>query len=123
MTNQQAVAKAKKRWGKTFYVRNSGHFSSPEQRKTALDAVLNARAEIKRIEEEVARRLAELDWYQELLKQRRECRQQISNTEGDAHHYRFSVGRASGLFNEIMGQGDTWEEAFAAADRRESTAA
>lgn len=122
MTSQQAATQAKKRWGKKAYIRNSESMSSPEKRKASLDAVLAARAEIKRIDEEVARRLKELDWYQELQKQRRECREQISKTEGYAHYYRFSVGKNLEWATEIIGSGDTWEEAFAKADERNGKA-
>lgn len=123
MTNQQAVAKAKKRWGNRFYVRNGEHFSSPEQRQQALSTVQEARAEAKRIDEEITRRLSECDWYQQLDQKRRALRKQVSDTAGYAMHYRFSVGKQNGMFNEVLGQGDTWEEAFAEADKRERVAA
>lgn len=124
MTNQQAAAKAKKRWGNRFMVRNSGYFTSPEKRQAAQTTTVNARAEIKRIDEEVAARLKELDWYQELQKQRRKARERISQNEGLSLYYRFSVGKQTSFgFNEIVGQGDTWEEAFADADKREKVAA
>lgn len=123
MTNQQAAAKAKKRWGKVAYARNGGSMSSPERRAEARQIVLDARAEIKEIGEEITRRLNELDWYQELVGKRREAQKRVSKTEGYAHYYRFSVGKRSGFFNEIVGQGDTWEEAFAMAEGKENRAA
>lgn len=124
MTNQQAAAKAKKRWGKAFYVRNGESFSSPDKRKAALDTVLSARARKKEIDDEVQRRLNEMDWYQELQKERRECVERARKTEGYAHYYRFSVSRQTAMgFHEILGQGDTWEEAFAQADMREGVCA
>lgn len=116
MTNQQAIAKAKKRWGAKFSVRAGQSFSSPERRTQARDTVVQARDEIKQIDEEVARRLKELDWYQELQTRRRKCREHVSNTEGLAHYYRFSVGTQNGVFFSVAGQGDTWEEAFAKAN-------
>lgn len=122
MTNQQAAAKAKKRWGNRFYVRNSGHMSSPERRSEALRVVQEARARQKEIDDEVRRRMKEMDWYQELCKERRQCVETISKTEGNAHHYRFSIGKSGGMFTEIIGSGDTWEEAFAQADQREGKA-
>lgn len=117
MTNQQAATKAKKRWGNKFYVHNSGHMSSSEARTKARQTVIDARAEMKRIDEEITRRLNALDWYQELRAKRKEAQTQVRDTEGVAHHYRFSVGTTNSMFNSISGQGDTWEEAFAAADR------
>lgn len=119
MTNQQAASKAKRRYGKRFYVRAGESFSSPERREKARDTVVDARAEVKRIDEEITRRLSVLDWYQDLRKQRSELTKRINNTEGNARYYRFHVGKSGGL----LGSGDTWEEAFAQADKRAERAA
>jgi hypothetical protein len=60
-----------------------------------------------------------LDWYQELRAKQREYRDQIRKHEGNALHYRFDVGRETSFgFVEVLGSGDTWEEAFAKADER-----
>lgn len=118
MTNQQAAAKAKKRWGKQAYIRAGQSFSDGERRGRASTTLREARAEVKHIDEEITRRLSECDWYQELRQQRRELTKQISDTQGSATYYKFSVGRFNGWANEIIGWGDTWEEAFAMADKR-----
>jgi hypothetical protein len=115
---KEAAAKAKKRWGKSYAIRNSGHMSSPEMRQSASLTVRTARAEMNRIEEEIQSRLKDCDWYQELRGQQREQRERIRKTEGTSMHYRFSVGSQNGLFFSVQGQGDTWEEAFQKADSK-----
>jgi hypothetical protein len=117
MTNQQAASKAKKRWGKAFYIRNSESMSSPESRDKSRERYKKSKAEADAIEDEIRRRLSELDWYQELLKRKRELRKESENAQGRALYYRFSVGKSNGMFTTILGQGDTWEEAFAAAEK------
>lgn len=114
MTNQQAATKAKKLWGKSFYVRNSGHVSSQEKRDEASKRYKAARTEIETIEADIKLRLRQLDWYQELRKQQRELRKESETAQSIALFHRFSVGKSNNLFTEILGSGDTWEEAFAA---------
>ena len=118
MTNQQAATKAKKRWGAAYYIRAGQSFSSPERREKARATCIEARAEIKRIEEEITQRLSELPWHQELMAQKRKLRKQVDTTQGEALYHRFSVGKSNGMFNTILGDGDTWEEAFAKADSK-----
>lgn len=118
MTNQQAMKQATKRWGKQALVQNNGHFSSPEKRATASEQATAARARIKAIDQEIADRLKALDWYQALTQERRELQKEASNNTSLALRYRFQVGRNTGLFFEVLGSGDTWEEAFAQADAR-----
>jgi hypothetical protein len=124
MTNAQAAAKAKKRWGASFYIRADESFSSPERREKAQTTVREANERIKHIDDEIRRRLDELDWYRELISEKRNLRKTVAKTEGHAFYYRFSVGTQNGIsgvgiFNTILGDGDTWEEAFAKADTRQ----
>src|ERR1043165_4686687 len=119
MTNEQATAQEKKRWGKQFFVRNGESFSSVEKRDKNRDQYRAATKEIADIEAEIKRRLSELDWYQELRERQRKLRSEANVAQGNALYYRFSVGRRTSTFNEILGQGDTWEEAFAKADDRD----
>ena len=62
MTNQQAEAKARKRWGNAFYIRNNGHMSSPDRRDKNRDQYKAAQSEIEKIDAEIKQRLSELDW-------------------------------------------------------------
>lgn len=120
MTHSEAAVKAKKRWGNSAYIRSGDKMSSPERRERATADFIATQAEIERIKEEVRCRLLELDWYQELQKQRRECAKRIAALESQTLYYRFHVGTSNGLFNEITGSGDTWEAAFAQAEARET---
>lgn len=120
MDNKQAETEARKRWGKSFYIRNGEGFSSPEKRDTNLVQYQTATKEIAEIEAEIKRRLGELDWYQELRTRQQALRKEANNAQSNCLYYRFTVGKCGGVFNEILGQGDTWEEAFAKADQRGS---
>ncbi len=118
MTNEQAQREAKKRWGKSFFIRNGESFSSTEKRDKNRDQYQAATKEIASIEAEIKRRLSELDWYQELRTRQVTLRKEANNAQANCLYYRFTVGKCGGVFNEILGQGDTWEEAFAKADKR-----
>jgi hypothetical protein len=118
MTNAQAEREARKRWGKSFFIRNGESFSSTEKREKNRDQYQAATKEIASIETEIKRRLSELDWYQALRTRQQALRKEANNAQGNALYYRFTVGKCGKLFNEILGQGDTWEEAFAKADSR-----
>jgi hypothetical protein len=118
MTTDQAKAQAKKRWGNKFYLRNMGHMSGPERRAKAKDAFLAAKSEIEAIDNEIKQRLAECDWYQELTTRKRKLQKVKDTNQGESHYYRFGVGKTGSMFTEILGHGDTWEEAFAKADER-----
>lgn len=119
MTNQQAEKRAKQLWGKNAIIRNSGSFSSPEKRQASTDAIKAAKAEVDRIGNEIKERLATCDWYQELKAQERAAYAKLEEVKYHRAGYRFSVGKNIGWANEILGQGDTWEEAFAKAENRE----
>lgn len=118
MTNQQAASKAKKRWNGRAYIRAGQDFSSPERRDKNREQYKTARAELEAIEADIKQRLSELDWYQELRTKQRKLRKVADAAQSEALYHRFSVGKSGSMFTEIFGQGDTWEEAFAEADKR-----
>lgn len=99
MTKSQALKEAVKRWGPKAIIRDDRKCeTTPESRKEATEkrhAILKAITK----EEKKARR-KELD---ELLFQ--------------ALRYRYSVGVHEGFFISIRGYGDSWDDAFACADR------
>lgn len=117
MTREQAIRECKKRWGKKFLYRVGQSISSPQVRavETARSNVITA--EVKDINDDIAKRLRETPWYQELtakkvalLKERQELKH--------LHYYKFQVGHEQFGCFLIEGEGDTWEEAFAAVDRK-----
>jgi hypothetical protein len=117
-SDAQVEREAKKRWGKKFFIRNGESFSSAEKRNKHREQYQTATKEIAEIEAEIKRRLAELDWYQALRTRQASLRKDANNAQANCIYYRFTVGKCGGVFNEILGQGDTWEEAFAKADSR-----
>jgi len=121
MTNDKAKREAKKRWGNRAYLSNNGHFSSPERRETARTTHREAKAEIEAIDKEIKKRLDELEWFREFTKRKAELRKIADKARGESIHYRFSVGKNNGMFNLLLGQGDTWEQAFEAADKSSRT--
>lgn len=122
MTNEQAMKRAAKRWGKRAMIENKGRFSSPDRRADARQRADAARVRIKEIDQEIAERLKALDWYQSLTGERKELQKTASENASLSMFHRFAVGRDMGMFFEVLGSGDTWEEAFAKADERSAAA-
>jgi hypothetical protein len=116
MTREQAIREGRKRWGKRAIVRAGEALSSPEQRAEAMDRLKRNRARRDEIDREVQARLNTLDWYRAAQAERKACLQEVSQTQGWASYYKFSVGLDIGIAFSVEGQGDTWEEAFAKAD-------
>ena len=97
-----AIVEAKKRWGKNWSVRDDGksRASTPELRAAG-------HAEAQRLNA--------------IPKDQRgpEWRDARDAAFSQAMRYRYSVGKVvMGLFFSVEGQGDTWTEAFSAADRK-----
>lgn len=122
MTNQQAQKQAQKRWGKKAAVRNAGKFSGTERRQDAADHIAQLKSERDALLKEKAERLKALDWLTGLDKNITRLNVEIRNEVPKTHFYRFDVGRIGGAggfqFFEVLGSGDTWEEAFTRADKR-----
>lgn len=72
-SNDKAAREAKRRWGNDAYVRNTGSMSSAESRQKHRDERSAALTEKKEIDDEIQARLEALDWYQDLMKRRREA--------------------------------------------------
>jgi hypothetical protein len=119
MTREQALAQARKRWGKTAYIRayDGIGLSSPESREEATARLRARRERVKAIDAEIDARLATLDWYVALKDERKMLTKGISEEGWQASHYKFLVGTCNGIGFAVQGQGDTWEEAFRAADK------
>lgn len=122
MTNEQAQAKAKKRWGKAAATRNGGHFSSEDRRQAAAARCTELRLERDALQKERAERLKALDWLIELDARVSALSKEINEELPKTHHHRFDVGRIGGIadfrFFEVLGSGDTWEQAFAKAESK-----
>lgn len=105
MNKKQALAKAVKIFGKNAMVRDMGanRKSSPALREAAQKQF----AELKSIDVKAMS-------HEQLVNYRE--RKNLAAYE--SHHYRFSVGKvAMGMFFSVEGSGDTWEEAFDAAEK------
>lgn len=105
MNKSKALKEAVKRWGKNAGVQEQRNCdSTPESREAAKLKL----GELNKLSPE------------EKKARRRERDDALSRS----YWYRFTVGRISmGMFFEVLGQGDTWEEAFKAADVRLGKAA
>ncbi|MFZ1059248.1 MAG: hypothetical protein WAP47_08650 [Candidatus Rokuibacteriota bacterium] len=93
MDKNAALREAQRRWGETAAVQDNGKkfASTPEARKAARDALRS-------------------------IPNTRETRRERDRLFSASFRYRFSVGHfALGMFFKIMGQGDTWEQAFEGA--------
>lgn len=105
MTKTKALKEAQKRWGKTAAIQEQRNCdSTPASR------------------EEAKRKLGEINKLSDAEKKAR--RRERDDALSRSYWYRFTVGRVSmGLFFEVLGQGDTWEDAFKASDVRLGKAA
>lgn len=117
MTPSQADKQAKKRWGNGGFAEMYQRSSSPERREKASAELRAARERMDAINTEIRKRLAALDWYQELMREASELRKSIRDNESLALYHRFHVGKRSGMFGTVLGSGDSFEEAFAKADK------
>lgn len=102
MNRSQALKEAVRLWGKNAAVRDEGasRASNPELRAAASAKLkeLNAARTKDETKEQRKEREHQLYW---------------------AGHYRYAVGKVvMGLAFFVMGQGDTWAEAFAAAQEK-----
>ena len=119
MTRDQALKEARKRWGDKAIIRAYDSLSSERKRETAAALFDEAKARIEAIDAEIKARLEALDWYQALLAERRLLVKQKQDNLGEKLYKKFAVGKdSSGIAFHVCGQGDTWEEAFAEADRK-----
>lgn len=101
MNKKQALKEAAKRWGENAAVQDQPRFAStPERRQAAHDALVELRSFTTNDNRKAFKPLRD-------------------RLFSDAYSFRFSVGHVQmGLFFGVEGTGDTWEQAFAAADER-----
>jgi len=109
MNAKQALAQARKRWGKSAAVQDEPRLASTPEK----------RAEMERQHKELVDHLkATKGDRQNWTKEERE---QASNLMWGRWRYRYKVGRIMlGMFFEVKAEGDTWEEAFLTADHAEA---
>jgi hypothetical protein len=113
MNAKQALAQARKRWGKKAAVEDYRVPSSPEIRA-------EAKAELERI-----KAMPTDDLSKDEL---REVRKKADAARSTSWRFRYSVGYIDGIGGlmsvfHVSGQGDSWDEAFAKADAAEKRAA
>lgn len=109
-TTKQALAEAARRWGKRAIVEDQGpkFASTPEARAVAHAAHLQLR---DKLTAEVGPR----------EKWTKEQRSQVSDLMWASMRLRYKVGAVMmGMFFEVKGEGDSWDEAFLAVDHAEA---
>ena len=125
MTREEAKRQAARRWGKRSYWQVGTEQSSPERRSEVQAIADGARAERAALEAELKRREEEAG-IPALRGQIKAAGERFREAAlGGAVYYRFRVGFTDsiiGAFN-VCGEGDTWEEAFAAADTNKTIGA
>ena len=104
MNIRGALREARKRWGERAIVRDSQHPSTSEFRQNARDAYdLLKMGPVEPGTDKAVRK------------------SELATLRGQMMNYRFAVGERMpylGAFH-VIGQGDTWEEAFRMADSRQ----
>ena len=118
MTKTQAIIEARKRWGSAAEVMYSPKAPRKEEREKLIARLKAARMEREEVEKEINRRLAETPWWVELREKQRKLHQEIQHCQGYGNFYPCRVGKNESIFRSILGEGDTWEEAFAQVDQR-----
>lgn len=137
VNRNQAFAEGKRRWGVKAGVEDSGEkaASSPEERNKAqatfraLDVELKVKeqardkllAKTEKLFPTRAREMNKAVW-QSYRNEVRDLRKERENQAGMSRRYRYRVGPVEsvgglGMFH-VMGEGDSWEEAFQAADKK-----
>ena len=108
MNAKQAMAEARRRWGKDAGIQDRGpkHASTPEKREAAY-----ARA----------RELRPLVDSMPPGEERKAKRAELDKARSEGSRFRYSVGHIAlgGLFFAVHGQGDSWKAAYAQGDERD----
>src|SRR5690348_7014503 len=101
MNTKQALAEARKRWGKNAAVQDRKSKSSPQMRE-------QARAALKLLREQ-----------SQTKEQKMANRKELDRLQSESFHYRYQIGKLDGVggftFFSVKACGDTWEDTFAAA--------
>lgn len=74
---------------------------------------------LKEIAAIVRERLSALDWYRALQAENTAVYKQLQEAKTASRYFKFEVGYGDGLGSHVLGEGDTWEEAFKKADEFE----
>lgn len=106
MTQRAAFAEAVKRWGKNAGIRDEPKLASTPAQRAEYSRLYQANRELLKATTDV--------------EEKRRLRAIERDLAGRPHHHRYTIGHIAmgGLFFMVEGQGDTWEECFAAHDRR-----
>ncbi len=115
MTTKQALREAVRRWGKTAGVRSAPKAATKVEREAARARVIELRANKPRLRPDWQTR-QEWDAHNAAVCQ---WRQEEREAQDTIFSYRCTVGAIEHhIAFCVKGQGDTFEEAFAEADRR-----
>jgi len=119
MTRPEAVKKLHAMYGQKGYAEVGARISSQDDRDAKLARLRELRAEKDAIDQWIKDELAKLPWYVEAVARRRAIYLEIQ--KGDhLPYYKFTIGLNKEWCREIIGYGDTWEQAFAMADKRKA---
>lgn len=110
MTRTQAWNKIRKLLGPKAAYRVGEKISGPEHREKVLARLKEIDAHREHLNDEINRRLNELPWYVEMVQQKTDLYRERRKLEGWQYYYRFEAILKLGWCNEIVAQGDTWEE-------------
>lgn len=119
MTRDHAIKAARKRYGKSAHIRAGERLSSPERREAAdveRRALLAKRNEMNQDLD----RTTDPTRRAEVEAEIKRLNKAITEAAYWATYRKFAIGQiALGMFFAIDAEGDTWEEAFAEATRKQ----
>jgi hypothetical protein len=124
MTAKQALAEAVRRWGKKAAVQDRGKkagMTPADREKMRLEFIELNKIKLEEPNLQTWPGDAPVEEYRVALRAHRKASRELREKKdwflGRIYSFRFYVGVATWAF-EIKGTGDTWEEAFADADRK-----
>ena len=118
MTRTQALAVARRLYGKQAGVRENRHESSAELRADATRRAVEASKRLEEIEKELRERLAALPWYVALIEERKHMSKVRSEARAWMHYHRCIMGRDIGIAFEVKAKGDNWADTVARAEAK-----
>lgn len=116
--SRRAIAELQKLYGaKAGYRVNKGAPTAAQRAaaREALPALQDRSRAAKEAAENRRRELLQDPEYQRLLAEKKAADDERDRTSGTTRHMRITVGKVSGMFFQVTGEGDTWDEALAEA--------
>lgn len=115
LTESGATKQLQKLYGKKAGYRINKRAATPQEReavKQVLPTIKDKADKAKQAMEERRKVLLQDPEYQRLIIEHKATRDELDNAHGTLRSRRITVGKITGMFFQVTGEGDTWEEAL-----------